>query len=65
MIALKLVRRPDGWWITNKPPGFDDSGPYESRQAAQAGCRGLVEFYRREKKLLAQLAAELSGRQAS
>lgn len=60
MIKLKPVRRADGWWITNKPIGFDDSGPYDTRQDAQADIGGLLRFYHRERKLLAELAAEFA-----
>lgn len=53
---LKPVRRADGWWITNMPIGFDECGPYSTKQEAQDDIAGLQRFFHRERKLLEELA---------
>jgi hypothetical protein len=38
---LKLTKRKDGWWITNFPEGFDECGPYTTKDEAAEDKRGL------------------------
>lgn len=41
---MTLTKRPDGWWITNTPPGIEEMGPYRRRADAAVDRRGVVVF---------------------
>lgn len=41
---MKAVKRGVEWWITNTPEG-EDFGPYDSKDEANEGIRGLERFY--------------------
>jgi hypothetical protein len=47
-IKLKLVKRPDGWWITNLPEGFDDCGPYDTRVEAEEDRAGVERTLKKQ-----------------
>lgn len=40
-VKLKVTKREDGWWITNFPPGFDECGPYPTKDEATEDRIGL------------------------
>jgi len=46
----EVVKRTDGYWITNLPGGFGDHGPYDRKADAQEDERGLERTYKRHQK---------------
>jgi hypothetical protein len=40
-VTLELDKRDDGWWITGFPLGFEDHGPYGTKQEANEDRLGL------------------------
>lgn len=39
---LKLTKRSDGWWVTGWPDGgFEDCGPYTTKDEANEDRQGL------------------------
>jgi len=42
---MKVIKRPDGWWIT-KVPDCEDCGPYSTKELAEDDMRGLERFYK-------------------
>lgn len=42
---LRSVRRDGFWWITDKPTGFEDSGPYDTKREVEDDRPGLERFH--------------------
>jgi hypothetical protein len=42
---MKLVKREDGWWIT-EVPDCDDCGPYGTKAEADDDRRGLDRYFK-------------------
>jgi hypothetical protein len=38
---VKLTKRPDGYWITDVPPGVEEMGPYATQAEAEDDRRGV------------------------
>jgi hypothetical protein len=44
-----VEKREDGWWFRdpyNSDPYYQDVGPYETKKDAEAGKRGLYDFWK-------------------
>ena len=44
-----MEKRKDGWWFRdpyNSDPYYQDVGPYETKKEAEAGKRGLYDFWK-------------------
>jgi hypothetical protein len=42
---MQIVRREDGYWITDMPFDDPDQGPYDTKADAMESARMLKQFY--------------------
>lgn len=41
---MRIVKRPDGWWIVDTPPDILETGPYSTKAEAEDDMRGVEQF---------------------
>ena len=46
MSKMKVVKKDDGWWVTNIPDTVTENGPYDSRPEAVETRDGLARLFK-------------------